>query len=56
MFVLKVLDETLGFEGTDWSICSTKKEITLKQQGGETSTVIKSKYVRKLGFIIVLTS
>ena len=43
-----MLDETLGFEGTDCSICSKKKEITLRQQGGKSSTVIKTKYVRKL--------
>lgn len=41
-----MLDKTLGLEGTDWSISSKNKEITLKQRGGESTTVIKSKYVR----------
>lgn len=43
----KVLDKTLGLEGTDWNISSKNKEIDLKQRGGESTTVIKSKYVRK---------
>ena len=42
---LKMLDRTLGLEGTDCSISSKNKEITLKQRGGESTTVIKSKYV-----------
>ena len=42
IFVFKVLDETLGLEGTEWGISCEKKEITLKQRGGESSTVIKS--------------
>ena len=43
----KVLNRTVGFEGTEWSVSHKNKEVTLKQQGGESTTVIKSKYVRK---------
>jgi len=39
------LSETIGFEGTNWSVSMERKEITIRATGSESSTVIKSKYV-----------
>ncbi|XP_065906674.1 krev interaction trapped protein 1-like [Dysidea avara] len=47
-----VLSETVGFEGTHWSFSTERKEITLKVQGSESSTVIKSKYIQIIQKIV----